>query len=138
MTEIPYRHQKTSVSLINYNFVLVTYEGRKLLIGRVKESVERLIQSKVKELNCVAIALVVNPESVHLFVNSHPDLSPKTIMRQIKGFTSYTLRQQFPDLKKFSSVWSPSYLVSTGVIFPEMIQKYTESQIKEFASKSID
>ena len=138
MTEIRYRHQKTSVSLINYNFVLVTYSRRKLLIGRVKESVEQLIISKAKDLNCVAIALTINPDSVRLFLNSHPDLSPKTIMRQIKGFTSYTLRQQFPHLKKFSSVWNPSYLVSTGSISPETIQEYTDSQIQELASKSID
>jgi REP element-mobilizing transposase RayT len=53
MTEIQYRHQKTSVSLINYSFVWVTYEGRKLLIGQTKELVEQLIISKAKQLDCI-------------------------------------------------------------------------------------
>jgi REP element-mobilizing transposase RayT len=74
MTEIQYRHQKTSVSLINYSFVWVTYEGRKLLIGQTKELVEQLIISKAKQLDCVALVVVIKPSSVYLFLNSHPDL----------------------------------------------------------------
>lgn len=130
MTEIQYRHQKTSVSLINYSFVWVTHEGRKLLIGQTKELVERLIISKAKHLDCAAIVVVIKPESVYLFVNSHPDLSPKTIVRQLKGFTSYVIRQKTPALKKLPSIWNRSYLVSTGLVSPEIIQEYIETQKK--------
>jgi putative transposase len=130
MTEIQYRNQKNSVSLINYSFVLVTYEGRKLLIGQTKELVERLIISKAKQLNCVAIVVVIKPESVYLFLNSHPDLSPKSIVRQLKGFTNYVLRQKTPALKKLPSIWNRSYLVSTGLVSPEIIQEYIENQKK--------
>jgi putative transposase len=130
MSEIQYRHQKTSVSLINYSFVWVTYEGRKLLIGQTKELVEQLIISKAKQLNCVAIFVVIKPESVYLFLNSHPDLSPKSIVRQLKGFTSYALRQKTPALKKLPSVWNRNYLVSTGLVSPEIIQEYIETQKK--------
>ncbi|MCU0533952.1 MAG: IS200/IS605 family transposase [Hydrococcus sp. Prado102] len=128
MSEIQYRHQKTSVSLINYSFVWVTYERRKLLIGQTKELVEQLIVSKAKHLDCAAIVVVIKPESVYLFLNSHPDLSPKTIARQLKGFTSYVLRQKTPALKKLPGIWNRSYLVSTGLVSPEIIQKYIETQ----------
>lgn len=130
MTEIQYRHQKTSVSLINYSLVLVTYEGRKLLIGQTKELIEQLIISKAKKLNCVALVVVINPESVYLFLNSHPDLSPKTIVRQLKGFTNYVIRQKTPVLKKLPSVWNRSHLFSTGLVSPKIIQEYIETQKK--------
>jgi len=136
MTEIQYRHKNTSVSLINYHFVLVSYEGRKLLIGNLKTRVQELIVQKAKDLDCAVINLAIAPAYIHLFLNSHPDLSPKTIMRQIKGYTSFALRKQFSHLQAFPSLWTRSYFVSTDGAETAR-QEYLEAQFPSCCQEAI-
>ncbi len=39
------------------------------------------------------------------------------------------MQQEFPDLKKLPSLWSPSYFVATtGKVSTEVVKRYIESQ----------
>jgi putative transposase len=126
-----YRHNRHSISLVNYHLVWIPRRRRKVLIDKVKVRLEELICQKAVELNIGVIALEVMPDHVHLFVNTIPDISIQQIVFRIKGFTSRILRQEFPHLKRMPSMWTSSYFASTaGNVSSETIRKYIEAQSK--------
>ncbi|MGK7947961.1 MAG: IS200/IS605 family transposase [Xenococcaceae cyanobacterium] len=127
-----YRHENTSVSLINYHFIWIPRRRRRVLVGDVKNRVIELISEKAAELDCKIVSLAVEPEQIHLFLNCSPDLAPKQIMHRIKGYSSYVLRKEFPHLKKMPSMWTRSYFVSTaGNVSSSTIEKYIANQGKK-------
>jgi putative transposase len=75
------------------------------------------------------IAMEIMPDRVHLFLNVKPTDDPSSIMRKIKGRASHHLRNEFPELLKIPTLWTPSYFVSTaGNICTETVKKYIEQQ----------
>ena len=54
------------------------------------------------------LALEVMPDHVHLFLLATPQASPNLLIGQIKGFSSRTLRQEFPEV-----VFKASYTMDT-------------------------
>lgn len=127
-----YRHEKTTVSLINYHFVWIPRRRRKVLVKDIKKRLTELIYEKASELDCRILCLAIEPDHVHLFLNCLPDLAPKQIMHRVKGYSSYVLRKEFPHLKRMPSMWTRSYFVSTaGNVSSSTIQKYIEAQGKD-------
>ena len=96
-------------------------------VRRIETRLRWLIDRKAKELHCEIVALEVMPD---LFLKAPPTLAPQHIANQVKGFTSHTLREEFPDLKsRLPSLWSRSYYVgSAGAVSADTIQKYIEQQ----------
>lgn len=125
-----YRHDNTSVTLINYHFVWIVRRRRKLLDGPLDALLKELIHQAVKELDCRVIALETHYDHVHLFVNAHPRIAPYQIMHKIKGFTSHRLRKEFPELKhRLPSLWTRSYFCSTaGNVSSDTVKRYVEEQ----------
>jgi len=76
------------------------------------------------------LALIVNPDHVHLFVSVPPLYAPHQIAQSIKGYTSHVLRREFPELRsRLPSLWSRSYYVgSAGHVAAKTIEKYIERQ----------
>ncbi|MCC5648675.1 IS200/IS605 family transposase [Nostoc sp. XA013] len=127
-----YRHNNTTVSLINYHFIWILRRRRKVLVGDVKKRVIELIFEKSAELGCKVVSLAIEPDHIHLFLNCSPDIAPKQIMHRLKGYSSYVLRKEFPHLKKMPSMWTRSYFVSTaGNVSSETIEKYIAAQGKD-------
>jgi putative transposase len=125
-----YIQEQTSVHFMNYHFVWCPKYRRPILIGEVEKRLSELIYQKAKEMDCVIIALEIQPEHVHLFIQGRPKLSPNLIIGQIKGFTSRILRKEFDYLAtKLPTLWTRSYFVSThGHISNAVIKKYIEEQ----------
>ena len=125
-----YRHDNTSVSLLNYHFVWITRRRRKILDGRLDERLKELIYQAVEEIECKVIALETHYDHVHLLVNAHPRLAPYQVMHKVKGYSSHFLRKEYPWLKqKLPSLWTRSYFVSTaGQVSGDTIKRYVEDQ----------
>ncbi len=124
-----YRHKYISVFLINYHFVWIPRRRKPVLKGRIAKRLDKLIREKAKELGMEVLALEIQPDHVHLFVNCPPNLAPDQIMFRIKGYTARMLRKEFPELIKLPSMWTRSYFVSTaGRVSSEVIRKYIEQQ----------
>lgn len=129
-----YRHSNssTSMSLINYHFVWITRRKTPILKGSITKRLKILFHEKAKELSINILALEIQPDHVHLFVNCLPVLAPYQIIFRLKGFTAKMLRKEFPELMKLPSMWTTSYLVSTlDNISNEIIKKYIEAQGKK-------
>jgi putative transposase len=127
-----YQHDRTKVYLINYHFVWTPKRRKKVLVGKIKERLEQIINETAKEHNFTVLSLVVQPDHVHLFISANPTIPAHKIVRSFKGKSSRVLREEFPELLKLPSLWTRSYFVSTaGNVSAETIQHYIEAQSKE-------
>jgi putative transposase len=75
----------------------------------------------------------VMPNHVHLLLDINPMIGIVTIVSKIKGYTSRTLREEFPTLKKrIPTLWTHSgFISSVDAVTLEVVQKFIEDQKKE-------
>ena len=120
----------TTVSLINYHFVFCPKYRRKIfLIPNVETRFKELTQQICDKLGIQIIAMECHKDHVYMFLKCWPSQSPAEIMKNIKGASSHTLRDEFSQLKGMSSLWTRSYFVSTaGNVSSETIKWYVETQ----------
>ena len=56
-------------------------------------------------------------------------ICPSNIMKDIKGYTSKILREEFEILSKMPSLWTRNYFVSTAeMVSEDIIKGYIENQ----------
>lgn len=125
-----YRRTKTTMTLINYHFVFCPRYRRKIFdIPGVEMRFKELTQSECKNLDIEILAMECHHDHVHLFLNCLPQMSPSEIMCQIKGVTSYILREEFKELSQMQSLWTRSYFVSTASnVSSATIKQYVDTQ----------
>ncbi|MDX2097367.1 MAG: IS200/IS605 family transposase [Leptolyngbyaceae cyanobacterium bins.59] len=124
-----YRRTEGSVSSINYHFIFVPKRRKAVLVNDVARRLQEIIFELCKEHDWRLVALEIMPDHVHLLINAPTHESPAEIARWIKGRASRYLREEFPELKKLPSLWSPSYFVATtGQVSTDTVKKYIESQ----------
>jgi len=127
--DLEYRHESNAVSLINMHFVFIPKRRRAVLIGRVAERLQEIIFELVVEHRWKVIALEIMPDHVHLLLNLKPTDSASSVMQKVKGRASHHLREEFPELLKLPTLWTPSYFVgSVGNVSTETVRKYIEGQ----------
>lgn len=125
-----YRRTATTVSLIRYHLVFCPRYRRKIfLIPGVENSFKTHTARTCKEAGIRILAMECHIDHVHMFVDVPPQMSIPEILKVIKGSTSHTLREEFPQLAAMPSLWTRSYFVSTaGNVSAETIQGYVETQ----------
>ena len=127
-----YQHARGQVYLINYHLMWCPKRRRSILVDRITTRLEQVIRETAKEMSVEVLDLAVNPDHLHLFVSTHPQLSAHKIVKRLKGRSSRTLRKEFPELLKLPSLWTHSYFVSTaGHVSAKTTQEYIERQSKK-------
>ena len=128
--ENSYFRSATTVSLINYHFVFCPKYRRKIfLIPNVEERFKDLTRQICQKLGIEILAMECHVDHAHLFLKCWPVHSPSDIMKNIKGASSHALREEFPQLKGMSSLWTRSFFVSTaGNVSSETIKWYVDTQ----------
>lgn len=103
---------------------------RSVLIDGVDIRLKELLVEKCNEHQAEIIELEVMPDHVHLLVEVDPQYGIHRLVKQIKGYSSRILRQEFPWLRsRIPTLWTNSYFVSTVGGSPlEAIKKYIENQ----------
>ena len=81
-------------------------------------------------MNVDIIEMEIMPEHVHLLIEVEPQFGIHRAVKQIKGFSSRVLREEFSWLKsRIPTLWTNSYFVSTVGGAPlAVIKKYIENQ----------
>jgi putative transposase len=76
------------------------------------------------------LALAIMPDHVHCLVEVDPQFGIHRLVKNLKGVSSHTLRQEFPTLRsRLPTLWRNSYFVSTVGGAPlAVIQQYVENQ----------
>ena len=127
-----YRHTKTTVSKIKYFFVFCPRYKRKIfLIPNVEKRFTDLVYQECQKIDVTVINIKCNIDHVMLLLESSPFLSPAEIMKCLKGGTSRTLREEFPELSAMPSLWTKNFFVSTeDDVSDEIINQYVNKQKK--------
>jgi len=124
-----YQHDEHRVHLVMYHLIFCPKRRKKVLVGDVGRDLDTLIREKCAEQKWVVHELAIMPDHVHLFVQVNPDDSASETTRQIKGYTSHTLRRRYPELLKLPSLWTRSFFAaSAGNVSKETIQRYIAAQ----------
>jgi putative transposase len=130
--EDKYIHEAHTVHHILYHIIFCTKRRKKVLVGPVHDRLKVLIETVVEENVWQIERLAIQPDHVHLFIQSNPYTLPTDIARLIKGRSSHDLREEFSSLIKMPSLWTRSTFYSTaGHVSQETINKYIERQSKQ-------
>ncbi len=113
-----------------YHVVFCPKYRRKVLINGVDARLKELLNSKARELRTDIVEMEVMPDHVHLLIQCDPQFGIHRVVKQLKGYTSHVLRQEFPSLKrKLPSLWTNSYFVATvGAVQLDVVKRYIEDQ----------
>lgn len=82
------------------------------------------------KISAEIIALEIMPDHVHCLVEVDPQFGIHRLVKNLKGVSSHTLRQEFRTLKsRLPTLWTNSYFVSTVGGAPlAVIKQYVENQ----------
>jgi putative transposase len=89
-----------------------------------------LFIAKATDIRATIVEMEIMPDHVHLLIQCDPQYGIHKVVKQLKGYTSRILREEFPQLKRrLPSLWTNSYFVATvGTVQLDVIKKYIEEQ----------
>jgi REP-associated tyrosine transposase len=121
-----YRKNMGAVYSLKYHIVWCPKFRRPVLVDAIADRLRALLMEKSAELGMTIRALEVLPDHVHLFVESDPTRCVAEIVNRLKGFTSRTLREEFPSLRsRLPTLWSRSYYAgSVGHVSAQTVERY--------------
>lgn len=130
MTNERWTTSNKAVYNIGYHLIWCPKYRRKVLVDQVAVRLKELLTEKATELGLIIDTMEVLPDHVHLFVKAQPIHSPHYIVQQLKGYSSFKLRSEFPKLKsRLPSLWTRSYYCEAiGHISEDTIKRYIEEQ----------
>jgi len=112
---------------IRYHFVWSPKFRRSVLVDAIAFRLRELIHEKVTQPKGSVLALDIQPDHLHLFIEMPPKWAPAQTAYRLKGYTSRSLHQEFPRLRsRLPSLWSRPYYVGTaGEVSAGTIQRHT-------------
>ncbi len=125
-----WKSSKHSVYNCSYHLIWCPKYRRKVLTNGIDIRLKELFLQKASEHGWVIENMEVMPDHVHIFIKATTNDSPVYIVSQLKGFTSFVLRNEFPKLKsRLPTLWTRSYYCETiGHISEDTIKKYIDEQ----------
>lgn len=119
-----------SKSELKYHIVWCTKYRRKVLSEEMQTELKKLIKEVCTKNEIILEAIEVMEDHVHVFVSANVRTSVHRIVSQIKGNTSFNLRDKFPELKsRLPSLWTRSYYAGTvGHVSEETVRQYIGNQ----------
>ena len=129
-TRKKYKSNHTVVYSCQYHVIFCPQYRRKVLVNGIDERIKTLILEKQEEYGYEIIDLEVMPDHVHLLIDGAPSPGIDKIVGKIKGYTSHTIRQEYPWMKRrLPSLWTRSKFISTtGAVTMQAVQSTIENQ----------
>lgn len=127
---LEYQRDEHRVHLIVYHLIWCPKRRKPLLVGKLKDRCQELVEAKCKEKGWPILTLALQPDHIHLFIRVWPSDSAAEVVKELKGYTSFFLRKEFqPIVSKLPSLWTRSYFSSTaGAVSAQTIQDYIDAQ----------
>lgn len=125
-----YRTSHSVVYSCQYHVIFCPKYRRKVLTNGIDERIKALILEKQEEYGYEIIDMEVMPDHVHLLIDCPPKPGIDKVVGKIKGYTSHTIRSEFPWMKKrLPSLWTRSKFISTtGAVTMQAVQSYIANQ----------
>ena len=128
--QLEYQRDEHRVHLIVYHLIWCPRRRKSILVGKIKERCQYLIEEKCKEQGWLILSLAIQPDHMHVFVRVWPANSAADVVKELKSVTSFHLRKEFQEVtSKLPSLWTRSYFASTaGNVSKETIRRYIDAQ----------
>jgi putative transposase len=128
-----WKSSKHAVYNCGYHFIWCPKYRRKVLVNKVEIRLKELLIDKATQHGWIIEKMEIMPDHLHVFIKATSNDAPIFIVSQLKGYTSFTLRNEFPELKsRLPTLWTRSYYCETiGHISEKTIKKYIEDQKKK-------
>lgn len=128
-----FRRRSHNVTALWLHLVFVTKYRRRLFAAAMLDFCENTMAGVCSELGAELAEFNGEPDHVHLLVAYPPTLAVSTLVRRLKGRSSYLIRREYTGIcvraRTRSRLWSPSYFAaSCGGAPLEVIKRYIESQ----------
>ena len=118
-----------NVSNISYHIVWIPKYRKHILVGEIKKELIKIFKIIEEKINIKIVVYEIMSDHIHLFVKGNQNTTISKIVKYLKGYSSYELRKKFIFLKKYKSLWTPSYFCETiGHISEDVVKKYIENQ----------
>jgi putative transposase len=116
--------------ICRYHVVFCPKYRRKVLTPPIDERLKTILMEQIERWGQELIEMDVMPDHVHLLVGCDPQFGIHRLIKLLKGYSSHTLRLEYPSLKKrLPSLWTNSYFCATvGGVTLETVKRYVESQ----------
>lgn len=115
---------------IKYQFAWLTRDRCKVLQGAIAKRARTLLAMGCEANRIKILSGHISPDHVQMIVSCPPSLSPKTIMKILKGISSQELQTEFSELKKQywgQNMWERDYYCATvGAADDESVRDYIE------------
>ena len=116
------------VYTIQYHIVWCTKYRKGVLIGPVKDALEKILLKIAKDNNFIILEMGSDVDHIHLLIDCSPGHQIPNMLKALKGVSARLLFQSCPELKKAlygGNLWNPSYFVAT-------VSENTEQQIAQY------
>jgi len=127
-----YRKGSHSVFSIHLHLVWITKYRKKVLSGAIAQRTRALIRSICERYQVEIMKGHISRGHIHLFVSIPPSLAVSKLVQQLKGKTSYTMLNEFPELRRQywgRHIWARGYFCcSSGNVTDDMIRQYIAQQ----------
>ncbi len=129
----PFKQYKSDGRLVfscQYHIIFCPKYRRSVLVDGIDLRLKQLILEKQEPYGYEVVEMEVMPDHVHLLLSVNPKNGVYKVISQIKGYSSKTLRDEFPSLKsRLPSLWTHSKFISTvGSVSLEVVKKYILNQ----------
>ena len=131
-----YRRSRHAVHAVKYHFVWCPKRRKRVLKGAVANRLRQVLEEVADENDWEIIALSIQPDHVHLVVQSDTRHAPYQIIHAFKSRSSHVLRKEYERLLRLPSLWTRSYFVSTtgkvsefgDLMRSPVVEQYIEDQ----------
>lgn len=125
-----YHSDHSIVYSCQYHVIFCPKYRRSVLVDGIDVRLKELILEKQSEYGYEVLEMEVMPDHAHLILDCDPRVGIDAIVGKIKGYTSHTLRLEFPKLKsRLPNLWTRSKFISTvGSVTLEVVKQYIENQ----------
>ena len=119
---------RTLIFSCKYRVVFCPKYRRKLLVPPIDGRIKEMILEKQDQYHYIVIEMEVMPDHVHLLVDVDPRIGIDRVVRKIKGYTAYTLRQEIPWIRtRLPSLRTRSrFIASVGSVSLQIVKQYIE------------
>ena len=90
-----YRSGSHSKYDCRYHLVWIPKYRKKILLGKMKERLQELINERSEELRVIILKWAIEPDHVHLYISMPPSMSIAKYTNLVKGMTSKVIRDEF-------------------------------------------
>ena len=124
-----YYRQKHCVFNICFHLIFCTKYRKSYFLSFENQLKKNFLKILIK-YNFIIKEIDIMPDHIHIFICCKVNHFPiPTIVKHLKGYSSYVIRKSNHFVKKYKAFFSPSYFVeSIGNISEASVKKYIRNQ----------